>query len=302
MDTQAESQRPTTSSRVRYFDAHNHLQDDWLAPHLEKAIGQLELLPIGAAVVNGTAEDDWTRVEQLAATHPWVRPSFGLHPWMVGNRSAHWEDKLNALLDRHPGAALGEIGLDRWILERARADDPRLAGLKRASLLEQQEVFERQLNIASRRNLPATIHCIDAWGALWGVLSSSELPAPGYLLHAYGGSLEMMHAFAERGAYFSFNGYFLGDRKERQQEVFRAVPLHRLLVETDAPSMPLPQTWRTHKLPPGPAGTPLNQPGNIEAVYSGLATLRGISVAELSVIVEENFLRLFGPTRHVRET
>jgi TatD DNase family protein len=76
--------------------------------------------------------------------------------------------------------------------------------------------------------------------------------------------------------------------------VFATLPADRLLVETDAPAMPLPQAWRTHKLPPAPDGSVVNHPGNIEAAYAGLAALRGLSVAELATQVDANFRRLFG--------
>ena len=278
---------------MRYLDAHNHLQDEWLAPHLEKAVGQLQELGIAGAVVNGTCEADWESVALLASRFPWVRPSFGLHPWLVGNRSAEWFEKLQSFLAAHPSAALGEIGLDRWILQSAREDDPRLMGLRRASLEEQLRAFEKQFALAIERDLPTTIHCLDAWGALSDLLLRGPVPKRGFLLHAYGGSLELMADFARRGAYFSFSGYFLGERKERQQRVFREIPLDRLLVETDAPSMPLPDAWRTYKLPRAGTGTVLNHPANIGAVYSGLAALRGISLEELSSAVERNFSRFF---------
>ena len=281
-------------SRVRYIDAHNHLQDEWLAPWREKAIEQLNALPIVAAVVNGTCENDWPEVATLASRLRWVRPSFGLHPWLVGNRGANWFEHLRGWLDRTPNAVVGEIGLDRWLLDRAKPDDVRLHGLKRASLDEQLEVFEQQLALGAERNVAVTIHCLDAWGALQESLKTHPLPERGFLLHAYGGSAESAKWFAERGAYFSFNGYFLGEKKERAQEIFRGLPLDRLLVETDAPSMPLPEKWRTHRLPPGPDGVTLNHPGNIEAVYAGLAALRGISLNELSDTVAENFARFFG--------
>jgi len=292
-----------STSRVthqrRYFDAHNHLQDEWLAPSREKVIDQLEALPVAGAVVNGTCESDWPHVAALAASLPWVRPSFGLHPWLVGNRSEGWFKQFCEWLDRTPDTAVGEIGLDRWILDRAKAYDLRLRGYRRAPLDEQITVFEQQLALATERKLAVTIHCLDAWGALQESLKNHPTPPRGFLLHAYGGSSELAHWFTERGAFFSFNGYFLGETKTRAQDVFRHLPLDRLLVETDAPSMPLPQKWRTHKLPPGPDGVALNHPGNIEAVYAGLAALRGIGLDELSEVVAENFVRFFGKKDHV---
>jgi TatD DNase family protein len=277
-----------------YHDAHNHLQDEWLAPHLDKIAAQLTALPLHAAVVNGTCEDDWSRVSELSRRFPWVVPSFGLHPWDVGNRTTAWLEKLTANLAADPHAGVGEIGLDRWILDRARPDDPRLAGLRRAPLDEQIEVFTAQLELAAKDNRAATIHSLDAWGALDGVLRSTALPARGFLLHAYSGPAEMIRGFADRGAYFSFNGSFLEERKARHRDAFKLVPPDRLLVETDAPAMPLPQPWRTHKLPPSPTGQPVNHPGNIEAAYAGLASLLGISLEALADQAEANFTRLFG--------
>src|SRR3569833_29628 len=134
---------PPSPACIQFLDAHNHLQDEWLAPWRDKAIAQLNALPIAGAVVNGTCENDWAEVAALASQLPWARPSFGLHPWMVGNRSANWFEQLRGWVDRTPNAAVGEIGLDRWILDRARPDDVRLRGLTRASLDEQLAVFER---------------------------------------------------------------------------------------------------------------------------------------------------------------
>lgn len=279
---------------IAYYDAHNHLQDEWLAPHLDQIANQLIGLGLGAAVVNGTCESDWPRVSELSRRFPWVKPSFGLHPWDVGNRSPTWMEKLTAVLATHPDAGIGEIGLDRWILDRARPDDPRLEGFRRAPLDEQIEVFIAQLALAAQGNRPATIHCLDAWGALWEIVRNAKLPARGFLLHAYSGPTEMVHGFAECGAYFSFNGSFLDERKARHRETFKHVPPERLLVETDAPAMPLPQPWRTYKLAPSPSGATINHPGNIEAAYAGLASALGSSVKTLAEQTEANFLRIFG--------
>lgn len=276
------------------FDAHNHLQDAWLKPHRERVFADLAGEPIGAAVVNGTIESDWNAVGRLAREHAFVRPAYGLHPWCVGNGGPTWREQLETRVSEDPTASIGEIGLDRWILDRARPDDPRLAGLRRAPLDEQVEAFTWQLRLAAERNLPATIHCLDAWGALDEVLRANSRPERGFLLHAYGGSIPLMREFAKVGAYFSFNGYFLGDRQAAKREVFKEVPLDRLLVETDAPAMPLPAHRRTHELPGLADGNPINHPANLRAVYVGLAEIRGLPVEELAAHVGENFRRLFG--------
>lgn len=277
-----------------YIDAHNHLQDTWLQPHLERLGEQLGALGLTKAVVNGTCEDDWDAVAALARRFPWVRPSYGVHPWDAGNRSPAWLDHLRARLLADPTAAVGEIGIDRWMTDSARPDDPRLAGLRRAPLPEQTDVFLRQLALAVELDRPVTVHCLQAWGALDERLRGVSRPERGFLLHAYSGPKEMVPGFVQIGAYFSFNGAFLDPRKEAIREAFRAVPLERLLVETDAPAMTPPAPWRTHKLPLSPEGATINHPGNIEAAYAGLAALRGLPVKELAAQVAANFTRLFG--------
>lgn len=303
-----------------YFDAHNHLQDEWLSPHLDRIARDVATAGVGGMVVNGTCEADWPAVGTLAARFPWVRPSLGLHPWDVGNASADWRTQLRRELEACPLAGLGEIGLDRWILDRAKPDDSRLAGLRRAPLEEQREAFRWQLGLAAERNLPASIHCLDAWGPLLDTLRVGPLPERGFLLHAYSGSAEMAREFAALGAYFSFNGSFLDDpsdhpsadtpsgaaatrssprerdriRAARYASVFASLPRDRLLVETDAPAMPLPLAREAHALPSRADGTRVNHPANIAAVYAGLATILEAPLPELTAQVADNFHRLFG--------
>ncbi len=278
---------------MKLYDAHNHLQDEWLLPHLDRIAADLVQAGIVGAVVNGTTPDDWAAVSALASRFPWVVPSYGVHPWDCGNRPADWQGRLESRLATEPRARVGEIGLDRWILDSAKPDDPRLAGLRRAPLAEQKEVFVWQLELAATHNLAASVHCIDAWGALLDTLRNSRRPERGFLLHAYAGSEEMIKAFADLGAYFSFNGAFLDSKREAQRNTFKSIPADRLLVETDAPAMPLRSAWRLYNLPAQPDTTTVNHPANIAAVYAGLAAFLGLRMDQLAARAEENFQRLF---------
>lgn len=276
------------------FDAHNHLHDAWLAPHHEDLLRTLPALGLHGAVVNGTTPEDWPAVEALCARADWLIPSYGVHPWDCGNRPSDWFARLEQVLLSQPRAAVGEIGLDRWILERAAPDDARLAGLRRAPLDEQADVFTAQLRLAARLGRPASVHCLDAFGPLLELLRATPLPAQGFLLHAYSGPAELVPSFAQLGAYFSFNGAFLDPRKKRARAAFAAVPADRLLVETDAPAMPLPGDCQEFALPPSlPGGHFVNHPGNIRAAYVGLAQLKGCAVHDLCSQCSENFRRLF---------
>ena len=145
---------------MNYYDAHNHLQDAELIPHYGRVFADLASAGVKRVVANGSSELDWPNIAQLAAAHPVVLPSYGLHPWDSGNRTSAWQQRLLAQLDANPRAVIGEIGLDRWI-HRAKPDDPRLTGLRRAPIEEQTEVFLWQFGVAAERNLPAAIHCVD---------------------------------------------------------------------------------------------------------------------------------------------
>jgi TatD DNase family protein len=266
---------------VAFFDAHNHLQDAALRPYRNEIETACARLPVTRMVVNGTTEADWPEVAVLAGRLPFVLPSFGLHPWHLRARSDHWKQRLRETLDRHPGAAVGEFGLDRW--------------MQGYDFEDQTAVFRTHLEIAAEFGRPATIHCLRAWDDLLELLERSTLPPPGFLVHAYGGPAELVPHLVRLGAYFSFSGHFLNPNQERKRAAFRLIPAERLLVETDAPAMPLPAGRAEFNLPAQDAnGGAINHPANIRAVYLGLAELRRLSIDELRAQVAANFQRLFG--------
>jgi TatD DNase family protein len=278
-----------------FLDAHNHLQDARFAGTQPALLAPCAEAGVSRMVVNGTCESDWPAVLELDRRSSLVLPSFGLHPWYVHERTSDWQAALVRHLDAVP-SAIGEIGLDRWILDRpanwAMALSGRPSGAP-AALAEQEVVFLWQLHLAAERNLPASIHCLQAWGRLHELLREHPRPARGFLLHSFGGPVEMVPALARLGAYFSFSGYFAHERKGRQRETFRHIPLDRLLLETDAPDQLPPAALISHPLAEAPTGKPLNHPANLPAIYRFLADFLGESEACLVARVAENFHRLF---------
>jgi TatD DNase family protein len=263
---------------VKFYDAHNHLQDDRFGGRQGELLAACAKAGVEKMVVNGACESDWPQVLALARENEKVLPSFGYHPWYLSERSPVWQKNLETFLDAIP-SAVGEIGLDRWKPDLPYAD--------------QEEVFLAQLQIAAERNLPASIHCLQAWGRLLELLQQNPRPARGWVLHSFGGPAEMIPAFARLGAYFSFPGWFLHERKLRQRETFMHVPPDRLLIETDAPDQLLPVEKNLHPLA-GTNGKPLNHPANLVAVYAGLAEFLGEKTESLAARIEENFQRVFG--------
>ena len=263
---------------MKFYDAHNHLQDERQAGRQNELLAACEKSGVARMVVNGTSESDWPQVLALAQDNKMVLPSFGYHPWYLHERTPDWRVALEKFLDAVP-SAVGEIGLDRW------KPDLSYGG--------QEELFLAQLQIAAERQLPVSIHCLQAWGRLLELLRTHPLPTRGFVLHSFGGPVEMIPALAKLGAYFSFPGAFLQKRKLKQRETFKAVPADRLLIETDAPDQHLPAEKILHPLIAAD-GKPLNHPANLPAVYSCLTVFLGEKMESLTARIEENFLRVFG--------
>lgn len=256
-------------------DAHLHLQDPRLSNNLPSLIAEMQASGITHAVVNGTSPDDWPQVQKLAETYSnFITPSYGLHPWKTPTTDPDWKQKLTQLLDQNPKACIGECGLDRWM------KDPNIPA--------QQEAFHFQLDLATQRNLPISIHILKAWGLLTETLKNHPTPERGFLLHSFGGSTETAHQLLDHGAYFSLSGYFLQPRKKAVLDTFLSLPLDRILIETDAPDMPLPTNLNTHPLPEN-----INHPANLRSIYQTLADLKSITLPDLIQKISRNIDRFF---------
>lgn len=248
-------------------DAHNHLQDRRFEGIREDVIITMLNHGVTRCVVNGTSPRDWPKVAALAAQYPkLIIPSFGLHPWQQPTNG--WHEQLVTHLDSVPHACIGECGLDRWIIDH--------------DIDVQRAVFTAQLDLAEQRNLPLSIHCLKAWGILLEILESHALPERGFLLHSYAGSAELVPRLAKLGAYFSFSGHFLHERKQNVREAFMAVPPDRLLIETDAPDMLPPDHVIGH-----PLENQLNHPANLLGIHAAASDFLDVSG------VPENFSRFF---------
>lgn len=261
-----------------FYDAHNHLQDERLGdtgPIMMAARRE----NVARMVVNGSCEEDWPAVLDAARRYPEVIASFGYHPWYVKEHSPEWQRRLRDCLGEVP-SGVGEIGLDRWV----KGHDAAL----------QEEMFCWQLRLAAERNLPVSVHCLEAWGRLVELLRAEPRPACGFVLHSFGGPRELIEPLAEMGAYFSLPGYFAHERKARQRESFLHVPAERLLIETDAPDQSLPPERTPYPLTDPRTAKSLNHPANLRAVYEFAAELLGKPLEGLAAEVERNFLRLFG--------
>lgn len=259
-------------------DAHCHLQEEVLAGLVDDVIRRGLEAGDACFICNGTHEGDWETVLEISRRWPQVMPCLGLHPWFVRERSRGWLECLESFLNEGC-RGLGEIGLDRWVRDR---DE-----------IQQEEAFRAQLDLANRLGLPVMIHCLRAWGMLLAVLEEMGPPRAGMVIHAWGGAAEMVRPLVEMGAYCSFAGSVLDPAHKRARAGLAAVPLDRLLVETDAPAMLPPRPFRP-AVTIGPEGEVLNEPANLPAIVFGIAELRNIPAVDLARATTRNARRLMG--------
>lgn len=249
------------------FDSHIHLQMAALDP-VRAAVLDAYAQTQTRAAVNGTKPSDWPLVAELADRSRQVIPQFGLHPWEAnGDVTDEWLAQLRCWLERFPEAGVGEIGLDKWI--------------RGYDLPRQEAAFVAQWELACELGRPITVHCLRAMGHLGELLKRLPSPPRGFLLHAFGGSSDLLPSLLERGARFSFNLYFMADRNAASRETYRQIPGERLMIETDAPAMPPVAAWRRHPLE-DERGQPINHPGNLEGTLQALAQLRQEAPASLA--------------------
>ena len=258
-----------------WTDAHNHLQDPRLGDDPARLVAAAREAGVARCVVNATREEDWDSVEETAARHPgFAFPAFGIHPWHAHSAKEGWEPRLLDRLRRHPLASVGECGIDQWVSE--------------PPVSMQMPVFLAQIRIARETKRPLTIHCLKAWGLLFDAFQA-EPPPERFLMHSYGGSIETARRLLSTGAFFSFSGHFLHDRKRAVLEVFKQLPRDRILLETDAPDMLPPPEMTTHPLASG-----RNHPANLPAIGRALAAALGMTEEGLRALTAENAARCFG--------
>jgi len=259
------------------FDAHAHLQSPSLSGVLARVIDDA----VGAGVTGvcccATMPDDWEAVAVLAnARLPFVLvPAFGVHPWYVQGLPGDWPERLTALLDAHPVAAVGEIGLD-GLRDNVPAD-------------LQDEVFLRQLGIAERLRRPVILHGARVWGRLTERLKPFARRLPGVVVHGFSGSAEILKQFLNLGAYVSFAGSVCNPNATKVRAAARDIPDSQMLIETDTPDL-FPEGGVPAAT--GANGKPLNQPANLRRVLEEIARLRNTTPEAISDLTGANARRV----------
>jgi len=203
---------------------------------------------------------------------PHVRAIVGVHPHNAKNLDAQVEGELRRLARHALTAAIGEIGLD-YHYDYSPRD-------------VQREAFRRQLQIAGEMDLPAVVHLREAHEDGEAILREVGIPAAGCILHCYNLGPELLERFLALGCVVSFAGPATFKKAEEVRQAAAAVPLGRILTETDCPFMaPEPFRGRT------------NEPAYVVFTAARLAEARGEEPAAFGSVAYANARRVLDRAR-----
>lgn len=257
-----------------FIDSHCHLDrldlgrhDGSLANLIQTAgaAGVDEMLCV--AIDLNQFEAMYSRVEPFSN----VYVSAGIHPCHVGECPFDLE-RLRKAAGRKGIVALGETGLDYHYS---------------AELAEQQkESFAGHLKLGSELGLPVIVHTRDAREDTLAVIRRHADPEVAGVLHCFTESREMAMAALEMNFYISFSGIITFRNAQELREVVRAVPLEKMLIETDSPYLaPIPYRGKQ------------NEPTYVPEVARCIADVKGLSIEQVAETTRENFYNLFTKAR-----
>ena len=254
-----------------YVDSHCHIDFPELAGRLPEIFSKMAENQVSHALCVSVDLPDFPRVLQLAEQHPHVYASVGVHPDYEETPEPSVEELVRLAV--HPKVvAIGETGLDYYRLQ--------------GDLEWQRNRFRTHIRASRACGKPLIIHTRSASEDTIRIMREEgvapEAGGAGGVMHCFTESLEVAQAAMEMGFYISFSGIVTFKSAKELQAVARAVPLERMLIETDSPY-----------LAPVPYRGKQNEPGYVRHVAEFLADLKGVPLQQLAQQTTDNFFRLF---------
>lgn len=241
---------------MNLIDTHAHL--DLLEGGLTQALQRAQDAGVTGVVTIGIDVKSSRRAVELAHAFPQVRAVVGMHPHDASDLDGEALRELRRLAEDPRVVGIGETGLDFY-----RNLSPRS---------EQERAFRSLLDLARELALPVVVHDREAHADALRILEEYA-PFDGKLvMHCFSGDLEMARAVLDMGGYVSVAGPVTFNNARKLQDVVRALPLERMLVETDSPFLS-PHPFR---------GKP-NSPERLVLIAEKVAELKGIPVDELNL-------------------
>ena len=249
------------------FDTHAHMDDRAFDTDRETLLAELPRQGIGLVMNPGCSLESSRNVSKLIREYDYLYGAVGSHPDVADEVNEQVLEEYRIMVRENPKIkAIGEIGLDYHY-----EDIPRDV---------QQKAFRMQMALARELGLPAIVHERDAHED--GMKIVEEFPEVTGVFHCYSGSAEMAKWLIARGWYIGFTGVLTFKNARKALEVAAAIPLDRIVLETDCPYM-APEPFRGKR----------NDPGKLYRMAEKLAELRNLSVEEIHAITMENGKRLY---------
>lgn len=251
------------------IDSHCHL-DFPEFDHDREQVWQTALSKgLRGLLIPGTEAQHFERVQQISGERDNFWYGLGLHPWFLDEEPENDLQQLQRALENSSYdlkcVALGEIGLD-FAIEK----EPKT----------QLRAFEKQLELAQQHRLPVIVHHRKSHNELIRLLK--QYPNLRGVIHAFSGSEYEAETYVKMGFKLGIGGTITYPRAKKTKQAIQAVGLSHLLLETDAPSMPL-QGYQGQR----------NSPELLPVVAETLAGLMQVSVTEVESQTTANFKQLF---------
>lgn len=252
------------------FDSHTHLDAEQFDIDRDLVIKRARLNGVSYILNPGADFDSSVKAVELAEKHDFIFAAVGVHPHDAETMDLMMREKLEEMAKNPVVKAIGEIGLDYY-----RDLSPRDIQIK---------WFTEQIRMAKRLSLPIIIHDRDANEDVFNILKAEKAFETGVLMHCYSGSKELAMQYVKLGAMISIAGPVTYKNARKTIEVVEAVPLDRLLIETDAPY-----------LTPEPNRGKRNEPMFVKHTCQRMAIIKGITfeeMAEATLINAKNFFKI----------
>lgn len=250
-----------------FVDSHCHLNFPELSQNIHAVRELMHTNQVGHALCVSVTLDKVHEVIKLAEDFDNFYASVGVHPDYEDIEEPTVQDLVK--LAQHPKVvAIGETGLDYF----------RLTG----DLAWQRERFRTHIQAAILAKKPLIIHTRSAAVDTLAIIREENASLVGGVMHCFTESLEVALAAIDLGFYISFSGIVTFKNAQALKEVAKAIPLERILIETDSPYLaPIPYRGK------------INQPAYVRYVAQEIATLRETDLASVMQATTDNFFRLF---------
>ena len=249
------------------FDSHAHLDDRAFDADREELLESLPGQGIALVMNPGSSLASSRNACRLSRQYDYIYAAVGSHPDAADEVTDEVLEQYRVLCKEYPKVkAIGEIGLDYHY-----EDIPRQLQL---------EAFRKQMALAAELDLPVIVHERDAHAD--GLAVVKEFPTVKGVFHCYSGSLELAQELVKLGWYIGFTGVLTFKNARKAVEVAAALPLERIVLETDCPYM-APEPFRGKR----------NHPGYLYRMAEKLAQLRVVSVEEIHRITTQNAKTLY---------